>query len=514
MSGLAAVLFVAGVASVAYLIYAVTYSERSRKWRDAARAVGLAGVEARRFLNVEYALSGTLDGLRVTIEAYQRGKYEHGTRIVVGGFRHGAYQLSVRAEGVTSAIEKTFGEREIDVGDAAFDDTAYVQGAPALVRALFDEETRRTCGALLAGRIVAEGPGGPRTLEHIRASVSDNELRVELRSSLFDRTEDFLPSLLMQVVALGRRLRRPDDLAARIAGNAAADPEAGVRLACLRTLASDFPQQAATRAALLGACRDNSPDVRLHAASSLGPDGHETLRALAAAESGSLAARAIAALGPACDPAAAATRLRVAVAAQDAEVARACIEVLGRSGHATATGTLLGVLAAPDEGLAAAAARALGDLGAPAAEPALIEALGHESGEVRLAAAASLGRMGSPLAVVPLRNAAASHRLDGPLRRAAREAIVAIQGRVGGASPGQLSLADGEAGQVSLVDEDRQGQVSLQVETSPAQPAPSASASAATMASTGSVPTDNRSRSGSRPSAASLARPSGRDTRS
>jgi len=81
---------------------------------------------------------------------------------------------------------------------------------------------------------------------------------------------------------------------------------------------------------------------------------------------------------------------------------------------------------------------------------------------VRAAAAESLGRIGSPQAVASLRESAGAHRFDGALRRAARHAIVEIQARVTGASPGQLSLAAGDAGQVSLVDEDQRGRVSLE----------------------------------------------------
>jgi HEAT repeat protein len=467
MSGLAAVLLVAGVASVAYLVYWVTSTERSRKWRDAATAVGLTDVTARRFLNVEYAISGIVEGLRVTIETYQRGKHEHGTRIIVGGLRHGTYQLSMRTEGVTSAIEKTFGEREIEVGDPAFDSEAYLQGAPALVRAVFDAETRQACRGLLAGRITATGPGGTRTIEHLRTSLSDNELRVEIRSSLFDRTEDWLPSILGQVVALGRRLRRPEDLPGRLADNTRREPLDDVRLANLRTLTAEFSQHAAAREALLAALGDAAPAVRLFAATALGAEGRDTLLALAEGPGpGHVAAGAITALGQAFEPERAVARLRTAEQAGDPDVCRACVESLGRSGRLDVVETLVPLLDAPADEVAVAAARAIGELGAATAEAALVLALGHESGERRVAAAGTLGRVGSPLAVVPLRNAAAAHRLDGPLRRAARQAIVEIQGRVGGASPGQLSLAEGEAGQVSLVEEDRQGQLSLQAQAS------------------------------------------------
>jgi hypothetical protein len=47
------------------------------------------------------------------------------------------------------------------------------------------------------------------------------------------------------------------------------------------------------------------------------------------------------------------------------------------------------------------------------------------------------------------------------LRKAAREAVAQIQSRLGGASPGQLSLAGGDGGALSLAEEDPRGQVSV-----------------------------------------------------
>jgi hypothetical protein len=56
---------------------------------------------------------------------------------------------------------------------------------------------------------------------------------------------------------------------------------------------------------------------------------------------------------------------------------------------------------------------------------------------------------------------ASRYPFDLGLRRASRQAIAEIQSRLTGATPGQLALADGDAGQLSLADEGREGQVSL-----------------------------------------------------
>jgi hypothetical protein len=68
---------------------------------------------------------------------------------------------------------------------------------------------------------------------------------------------------------------------------------------------------------------------------------------------------------------------------------------------------------------------------------------------VALAAVLALGRVGDASAVLALQAAAAR---GGDLRPAALQAVAEIQGRTGGA-PGQVSLAIGEAGGVSLPDE-------------------------------------------------------------
>ena len=82
----------------------------------------------------------------------------------------------------------------------------------------------------------------------------------------------------------------------------------------------------------------------------------------------------------------------------------------------------------------------------------LIGALAGASPEVLAAVAQALKLIGTAAAVMPLREA--SERVsDGALRRAARQAVATIQSRLQGASPGQLSLAAGESGQVTLAEE-------------------------------------------------------------
>jgi len=60
---------------------------------------------------------------------------------------------------------------------------------------------------------------------------------------------------------------------------------------------------------------------------------------------------------------------------------------------------------------------------------------------------------------VPLKEAEA-RAAGSAFSRAARQAIAEIQARLPGASPGQLSMASGEAGSLSLVEDER-GRLSL-----------------------------------------------------
>jgi HEAT repeat protein len=100
--------------------------------------------------------------------------------------------------------------------------------------------------------------------------------------------------------------------------------------------------------------------------------------------------------------------------------------------------------------------------GLPAAEAPLLEALASDDLDVRLAAAQALGHVGST-ASIPALKEARTRQGEPEFDRAARQAVAEIQSRVPGASPGQLSLADAgaqKAGQLTLAD-DEAGRLSL-----------------------------------------------------
>jgi hypothetical protein len=451
MEPFGALLFGALAASIAYLIASTKGRARAAAWHNAAGAVGLTEVELRESFGIPSRLTGRSGPLEVTLERYQRGKQESGTRISIAGMGHGLAGLSLRREGLATAFEKVVGEREIELGDPAFDAELFVQGSAPLARALLDAETRRVLVGLLRGQIPVSG-GTVKA----RVSLTGGVLRADLQERPFSAPGARLPEVLATLRTVARRLVAPADIALRLAENLRSEPAAGVRLQGLLMLLREHGDHPAAREALLAARADPSAEVRLRAGIALGDEGRDLLLELAGAEdtADACAAGAVAALSEQLPHDRTEEILRLALRARRTATARACIERLGRGGKATPVAMLAKVLALEPGELGVAAAQALGALGLPAAQPALVAALASPAPPVRAAAAAALGRAGDVDAVLPLRQAPARYPADGALKRAVRQAVAEIQSRLAGAAPGQLSLvAEGaEAGRLSLAD--------------------------------------------------------------
>jgi hypothetical protein len=227
------------------------------------------------------------------------------------------------------------------------------------------------------------------------------ELRVALPPVGVVTLHDPVEPFARRLIAIAKRLDSADDLPGRLAENVVRDTVADVRLNSLRTLLRERPDYPADAPAMAAALGDADDRVRVTAAAALGPAGHETLLEMA----------------------------------KDRHI---------------------------DVDVAATAVAALGGLPAEQAEPVLLAALRRDAAEVRLAAAQALGSAGTAAAVLPLQQAAELHR--GELRAVARRAIGAIQERLSGAAPGQVTLAPGSEGHVSLAD-GAAGQVSLRPRT-------------------------------------------------
>jgi HEAT repeat protein len=466
MNPIIVLLGAAAAVSVVYLFAYEAGRARLRAWREAASAADLADPVAADVLGVPTGLTARSGLLRVSFERYQRGRSEKGTRIVIDGLGHPSYEFALRKEGVGSRIEKAFGEREIELGDPEFDRRAYIHGSPRVVHAILDAETRRLVGELIDGRISTEDSTEPLKG---RVAVSDGALRAEIPESSFRPGGRRLPDALRTLLTAAQRLVLPDDIPARLAENVRADPLPEVRLASLLTLARDYPAYAVTPEALRAACQDSDHEVRLRAALALGAEGRSTLIDLASRAAGDdgQTARAVSALGEHLAREQAEQVLGQALRSKRWVTARATVGVLGDRGGSEAVAPLAAALAEEDDELVEAAATALGATGEASAEAPLVAAFDRHGPAQWTAIAAALGRVGTAGAVAPLRTMASRYPFDLGLRRASRQAIAEIQSRLTGVTPGQLALADGDAGQLSLAEEDPQGRVSVVGETAP-----------------------------------------------
>jgi hypothetical protein len=405
--------------------------------RDVASACGLTevAVDGR----------GTLTGRKGQLDVTVRGDLEEGgsgPRVSIGGLLP---DLCLARPGLGQRVFRV-GARDLEIGDPLLDSAVLLQGPPLEVRALFDATTRTAARTALARLASLKVEGGRMTADCTVATPGS-----EPRPG---------PSDLQILLDLARRLRPPETPQSRLAQIAHADPLDTVRAVALRTLTEIEPRHPETRIALRAALNDVRPALRLQAAQTLGDDGVATLLALAddLAAGDALSAEALAVLGDRCTVEQARPILQRAVVTSRAACAGAALTAVARGGAAEVT-TIADVLARAPEPIAAAAAAALGTIASPSAIAPLRSALRAQSLAVAAAAARALGSFATAAEVAPLREAEAR---GGELGRAAREAIAAIQSRLTGATPGQVSLA-GASGEVSLLDS-TDGRVSLETD--------------------------------------------------
>lgn len=404
-----------------------------RLWRTAASRLQWSEVEESRPVADPPWLTAKAGELEIRLE---RGWLETTpcTRIVVQNLGHGKDGLAVRHRDAQKREKRLF-EPAVKLGVLAFDEPFCVVGSASLAQAVLDWETRGVLGDLMAGSLAV--PGQP-AIQAAGALTADTlEVRVPHETELGETAlRQGLDQALAGVFHLVERLARPRDLAGRLIANLGEEPEAEVRRRTLELLCRECGDDPRTRAAVLAVREDPSPEVRFEAAVACGRDGHDTLRALVAnpATSDALAADAVVALGVWWSVEAATEGLRAALRRSRTEVARAALDTLGR--HAR-----------------------LGRRGDAALEGQVVRTLAHIDPAVCVAAAQALGQLGSAAAVPALR--AAEERGHRELARAARQSIGEIQARLGGAEHGQLSLADGEAGALSLAGDGEAGRLSL-----------------------------------------------------
>ena len=397
------------------------------EWVGAAEAAGVVVDTRLRAFGFFHGLKGRVQGQpALTVEVTEA---EHGTHIRVDGLS-GVAALRLATEGI---VERVLGQGDPRVGDDAFDRVLVIGGPAWLAQATLDAPTRAAVLAVFGG-IFAVTVGTKRVSMVARAELKNGRLDVALMKSHGPGDGERLEGALRLVVGAATRLGAARDMPAALAAGAGGDPLPAVRLQSLRALARDFPDAPQTREALRAACDDPEDAVALSAALALGAAAGPVLLRLATASADEdVAAAALRTLPEALPPGQPAALLDDALRTRRFRKARAAIEVLAAG-------------AGPD---------------AAAAEPLLLAALASGDGELAEAAAQLLGRVGTAAAVLPLQESAGG--LGVAARATALWAVDAIQARLRGATPGQLSLAGGESGQVSLADP-AAGRVSLEGE--------------------------------------------------
>ena len=448
---------VAGVAGLGGFAYArMVSARREAAWRRAAEAARLTHVRVEKIAGFVSGLSGEAGPLSVRlVERYQSRQRTGGTVILIWGFQHEPGELSFRQEGMGSALSKALGTRELEMGDPWFDQNVYLQGSAELACAVFDDDTRLRVVHMLEGEHRQRRVWRPRRL----ASLAGGRRSAHRAAAGGLGNAEQCQKVLSSAIVTAARLVRPPDLAERLAANLGREPVEDVRLANLTALIERHLEHPAARAALEKAARrDGNEEIRLRAGLALGGAGRDTLLEIASSETSDdgRAARAIASLGDGLDAELAKRLLDDALLTRRLASAEACLARLGQAGGADVVRRLARILVVEEGAVAAAAVRAVGATGEPGAEALLIEQLNRQSGEALVAVAGELQRMGTAAAVMPLR-AAEERSGGGDFRRAAWQAIAAIQLRLQGAARGQLSIAAGETGQVTLADDGRGG---------------------------------------------------------
>jgi HEAT repeat protein len=434
-----------GAGAVVLLLSGLRRASMEREWELAAKASGLSRGRDRTWVTPS---THRQPGLSVRFERWEeREEPDKGTQVSVESLHGSLVDLTLRAESGPAAADEG-PAREIETGDEPFDRVFHVTGPMAAVRAVLTAPMRAD---LLSLRAEAD------------LEVVGGELRAHIpwKPSPLARTEPLLLRTLPRLLEAAHALRPPSDLPDALATNALSDPEPSVRIGNLLALVREWPALEITASTLRAACADADEGVRVRAAIALGAAGSDVLLEVArrASAHDRPAARAIVALGDRLTSEEAASILARSLRARHPETARACLHHLAQSGQETVIPVLSRVLTVEHGELAVAAAEALALTGLSAAEPPLLAALGRDVAAVRQAAAAALGRIGTVEAVLRLREMETGDS-DDATRRAARVAMAAIQSRLPGASPGQLSLSAEEGGTLSLAGEET-GRLSL-----------------------------------------------------
>jgi hypothetical protein len=435
-------------------------------FRAAGEQLGLKLVRDKAEQGLE--LRGPIGGHEVVVEETPNGPHSWATKVTVylATPLWAEFCVLRRWRPAQSTLGDTAfsGHDDIATADLTFDEMFEVRGHEPTARAVLTSDMRSALTTLARSGVVGVARGG--VVYEILEPPPFSETRMPSQPG-----QDLEPmnatvaivTLVRDVLAAAACLPRVDDLCGALAESVRSDPLPSVRERCLATVVAVDPWNPQTVAVIETGLADPSDAVRVVAAAVAGERGLPVLREIAMREDGEerLVARAVTALGRHLTFDEALAFLDCAHKRKWPALAAAAIEWLGRTDDARACRCLEAVVFGVDANMAIMAAKALGVAGSSVAEEVLIRALLAWEPDLRCAAVRALADTGHLASLAPLRALMEKSTTSPELASLARQAITAIGSRIPGASPGQISLAEGEGGRVSLGSETDAGRISI-----------------------------------------------------
>ncbi|HEY3450725.1 MAG TPA: hypothetical protein VGK67_30490 [Myxococcales bacterium] len=407
---------------------------REAAWTSAAKSLGLKYVQGEG-----RTLAGRTDGFDVLLETFNDGSEQSPrpvTRVVVGGRGRIRPELAFKAEAAFEGLRKALGKDDLQLNDPEFDKAVNIHGPEDLALAALGAEARKLLPGFVRG-------GG---------TVHDGEVVLQLNGELNEAAA--LEGAVTSALAIARALA-VDSVPAALLTNASKDPSPGVRRLNLAALAEKHAASGEARRGLEAGLADPDVEVRLLAARHLEASVavQQVLEKIADDASTVEAARA-SALDRMAEifPYSVVAPFVARSLAKDAGAARqaAAIRAAGKAKDAAQLETLLAMTGAQGLGLGVELAKAFAEFEGAQAEKGLIALLGHPEPAVRRLAAVGLSKVGSVKAVEPLLPLAEGVLAASEVKDAARDAVRAIQARLGDAGAGRLSVVDERAGEGGL----------------------------------------------------------------
>ncbi|HEY3450726.1 MAG TPA: HEAT repeat domain-containing protein [Myxococcales bacterium] len=382
------------------------------------------------------AFEGEVEGFDRYVETIERGSGDSRTtttHFVLGGRGRIPPELTLVRESTWQGLRKAFGKDDVRLDEGEFDALVNVQGPEDVALAALGSQARK------------------RVMDFIAAGgeVHSGDLKWPLRTPAGANVEE----LVAWMLPLARSLVAVSVPAALLA-NVAGDPNPKLRLRCLAALATGHAGAPETRQALEQGLADGDPEVRGLAAQHLeaSPAVQQTLERLVEdLEAGEqVRASALERLSQLYPYPSIALLVRRAILEDVEPLRTVAVEAAGRGKDASLVVTLHNLVSTGDEARGLALARAFEQIGGAQAEEGLLALLQSSSDSVRREAAVGLGKIGTIRCVEPLLPLSGSVFGDAALKEAARDAVRAIQARLGDAGGGRLSVVDERAGEGGL----------------------------------------------------------------